>query len=80
MRDAAVDRGHFWIDEAIIYLGANQLGVNPRKFMYRLVEKGALPGKKINGRFVFYKADLDRVIANGDHKRSPGRPKKHHSA
>ena len=80
VRDAAVDRGHFWIDEAIIYLGANQLGVNPRKFMYRLVEKGALPGKKINGRFVFYKADLDRVIANGDHKRSPGRPKKHHSA
>ena len=78
--DAAVDRGHFWIKEAIIYLGADQLGVDPKKFVYRLVRKGALPGKKINGRFVFYKADLDRVIANGDHKRSPGRPKKHHSA
>ncbi len=79
-KGAAVDRGHFWTDEAAEYLGADQLGVDPRKFMYRLVRKGALPEKKINGRFVFYKADLDRVIANGDHKRGRGRPRKLHSA
>ncbi len=78
--DAAKDPGHFWIDDAAKYLGADQLGVNPKKFMYRLVEKGALPKKKINGRFVFYKADLDRVIANGDQRRGRGRPRRPHSA
>ena len=32
------------------YLGADHLGVNPRKFMYRLVEDGTLKPTKI-GRF-----------------------------
>jgi hypothetical protein len=72
--------GHLWIDDAIAYLGVDQLGVNPRKFIYRLIKKGALPAKKINGRFVFFKVDLDRIIANGDHKRTRGRPKKGPSA
>jgi len=67
---------HLWIDDAIAYLGVDQLGVNPRKFIYRLVKKGALPAKKINRRFVFFTADLDRMIANGDHKRGRGRPRK----
>ena len=75
-KDAGGTRDHLWIDEAITYLGADQLPVNPRKFMYRLVGKGALPDNKINGRFVFFKVDLDRVIANGDHKRKRGRPRK----
>jgi hypothetical protein len=79
-KDAGAVRGHLWIDDAIRYLGADQLGVNPQKFIYRLIKKGALPAKKINGRFVFFKADLDRMIANGDHKRTRGRPRKGPSA
>jgi hypothetical protein len=79
-KGAGAVRGHLWIDDAIAYLGADQLGVNPQKFIYRLIKKGALPAKKINGRFVFFKADLDRMIANGDHKRTPGRPRKGPSA
>jgi len=71
---------HFWVDDAAQYLGADQLGVNARKFIYRLVKKGALPARKINNRFVFFRAELDRVIANGDSKRRPGRPRKTPSA
>ena len=70
----------YYIEAAITYLGVHQLEVNPRKFVYRLVKKGALPARKINGRYVFFKAELDRVIANGDNKRKPGRPKKAPSA
>jgi len=79
-KGAGVVRDHLWIDDAIAYLGADELGVNPKKFIYRLIKKGALPAKKINGRFVFFKADLDRMIANGDHKRTRGRPRKGPSA
>ena len=73
---AGVSDGHLWIDDVIAYLGADQLGINPQKFVYRLIKKGALSAKKINGRFVFFKADLDRMIANGDHRRTCGRPRK----
>jgi hypothetical protein len=79
-KGAGVSAGHLWIDDAIAYLGADQLGVNPQKFIYRLIKKGALPAKKINGRFVFFKVDLDRMITNGDHRRPRGRPRKAPSA
>ncbi|MDP6545889.1 MAG: helix-turn-helix domain-containing protein [Phycisphaerae bacterium] len=78
--DAGGSDGHLWIDDVIAYLGVDQLGVNSQKFVYRLIKKGALPAKKINGRFVFFKADLDRMIANGDHRRTRGRPRKPPSA
>ncbi len=78
--DVATEPGHFWVEDTAKYLGADRLGVNLRKYMYRLLEKGSLPKKKINGRYVFYKSDLDMVIANGDQKRGRGRPRGSHSA
>ena len=66
-----------WMHEAIAYLGLDRLGLaRPDKAMYRLINKGALRPKKISGHFAFDKAELDRVAANGDQKRGPGRPRK----
>ena len=63
--------------EAIAYLGFDRLGLTrPDKAMYRLIAKGALHPKKIAGRFAFDKTELDRIAANGDQKRSRGRPRK----
>jgi len=46
------------------------------KAIHRLVNKGALHPKKISGRLCFDRVELDRVLANGDHKRGRGRPRK----
>ena len=60
----------FWVQEAVTYLGLDRLGLaRPEKAIYRLINKGALPTRKISGHFVFSKADLDRLLANGDEKR-----------
>ena len=67
----------FWVHEAVTYLGLDRLGLaRPEKAIYRLINKGALPTRKISGHFVFSKADLDRLLANGDQKRGRGRPRK----
>jgi hypothetical protein len=66
-----------WIDEAISYLGLDRTGIKrPDKAVHRLINKGALHPKKISGRLVFDRAELDKVLANGDHKRGRGRPRK----
>ena len=66
-----------WIDEAISYLGLDRIGLKrPDKAIHRLTKKGALHPKKVSGRLVFDRAELDRVLANGDHKRGRGRPRK----
>ena len=66
-----------WINEAIKYLGLDRTGIKrPDKAIHRLIKKGALHPKKISGRLVFHKKELDAVIANGDHKRGRGRPRK----
>ena len=41
-----------------------------------MVRRGVLSNRKISGKFVFDRAELDRVLANGDHKRGRGRPRK----
>ncbi|MBN2455712.1 MAG: hypothetical protein JXB29_04105 [Sedimentisphaerales bacterium] len=70
-----------WMHEAIGYLGLDRLGLaRPDKAMYRLINKGALHPTKIAGHFAFDKKELDMVAANGDQKRSRGRPRKYHSA
>lgn len=70
-----------WIDEAAAYLGLDRVGIKrPDKAIHRLIDKGALHPKKISGRLAFDRAELERVVANGDHKRGRGRPKKCHSA
>jgi len=67
----------YWMGEAIVYLGLDRLGLaRPDKAIYRLIKKGALHPKKIAGRFAFDKAELDLLAANGDQKRSRGRPRK----
>ncbi len=67
----------YWMHEAITYLGLDRLGLTrPDKAIYRLIAKGALHPKKIAGRFVFDKKELDILIANGDQKRGRGRPRK----
>lgn len=66
-----------WIDEAITYLGLNRIGLTrPDKAIHRLINKGALHPKKISGRLCFDRAELDKVLANGDHKQGRGRPRK----
>jgi len=70
-----------WIEEAISYLGLDRVGLKrPDKAIHRLVKKGALHPKKISGRLVFSREELDRVLANGDHKRGRGRPRKSKNA
>jgi hypothetical protein len=66
-----------WIEEAIVHLGLDRTGIKrPDKAIHRLIKKGALHPKKIAGRLVFDRAELDRVLVNGDHKRGRGRPRK----
>ncbi len=66
-----------WINEAITYLGLDRVGIKrPDKAIHRLIRKGALHPKKISRRLVFDRAELDKVLANGDHKRGRGRPRK----
>lgn len=66
-----------WIDEAITYLGLDRVELKrPDKAIHRLIKKGTLHPKKISGRLVFDRAELDKVLANGDHKKGRGRPRK----
>ena len=66
-----------WLPEAITYLGLDRIGLKrPDKAIHRLTKKGALHPKKVSGRLVFDRAELDRVLANGDHRRGRGRPRK----
>lgn len=68
---------HLWIDEAITYLGLDRVGLKePAKAIHRLIKKGALHPKKISGRLCFDRSELDKILANGDHKRGRGRPRK----
>jgi len=66
-----------WIDEAVTYLGLDRTGITrPQRAIHRLIKKGALHPNKISGRLVFDREELDKVLANGDHKRQRGRPRK----
>ena len=68
---------HLWINEAIVYLGLDRIGIKrPDKAIHRIIRKGALHPKKISGRLLFDRAELDKVLANGDQKRGRGRPRK----
>jgi hypothetical protein len=59
------------------YLGLDRLELErPDKAIHRLIHKEALHPKKISGRLVFDRKELDKVLANGDHKRGRGRPRK----
>lgn len=71
------DSPTLWINEAISYLGFDRIGLRrPDKAIHRLIKKGALHPKKISGRLCFDRSELDKVLANGDHKRGRGRPRK----
>ncbi len=66
-----------WLKEAIVHLGLDRVGLKrPDKAIHRLIKKGALHPKKISGRLCFDREELDKVLANGDHKRGRGRPRK----
>jgi hypothetical protein len=67
----------YWMHEAIEYLGLNRLGLNqPEQAIYRMVRKGILRPRKIGRYLAFMKSDLDYVVANGEKRRIPGRPRK----
>jgi hypothetical protein len=67
----------FWMHEAITYLGLDRLGlVQPEQAIYRMVRKGILKPRKIGRFLAFSKTELDHVVANGEKKRTPGRPRK----
>ncbi|MGD0572466.1 MAG: helix-turn-helix domain-containing protein [Sedimentisphaerales bacterium] len=67
----------YWMHEAISYLGLDRLGLtHPEQAIYRMVRKGILKPRKIGRFLAFSKSDLEYVIANGEKKRTPGRPKK----
>lgn len=68
----------YWMHEAITYLGLDRLKLTrPEKAVYRLVSKGVLHPRKINGHFAFDKKELDRLLVNGDQKPKRGRPRKY---
>ena len=67
----------YWMHEAITYLGLDRLGlINPEQVIYRMVRKGILKPVKIGRYLAFSKSDLDYVIANGEKKKTPGRPRR----
>ena len=67
----------YWMHEAIEYLGLDRLGLNqPEQAIYRMVRKGILRPRKIGRYLAFTKSDLDYVVANGEKRRIPGRPRK----
>ena len=70
------DSKTLWLEEAIIFLGLDRTGIKrPDKAIHRLIKKGALNPRKILGRLVFDREELDKVLANGDSKRGRGRPR-----
>lgn len=67
----------YWMHEAIVYLGLDRLGlVQPEQAIYRMVRKGILKPRRIGRFLAFSKAELDHVVANGEKKRTPGRPRR----
>jgi len=67
----------YWMHEAITYLGLDRLGLaHPERAIYRMVRKGILKPTKIGRFLAFRKSDLEHVAANGEKKRTPGRPRK----
>ena len=66
-----------WMHEAIAYLGLDRLGLaHPEQAIYRMVRKGILKPRKIGRYLAFSKSDLEYVVANGEKKKTPGRPRK----
>ena len=67
----------YWMQEAITYLGLDRLGLaQPEQAIYRMVRKGILKPRRIGRFLAFSKTELDHVVANGEKKRKPGRPRK----
>ena len=67
----------YWVHEAITYLGLDRLDIaHPEQVIYRLVKKGILKPRKIGRYLAFSKSDLEYVAANGEKKKTPGRPRK----
>lgn len=57
----------YWMHEVIVYLGLDRLPLaRPDLAVHRLIRKGALHPRKINGHLAFDKAELVRMAANGD--------------
>jgi len=67
----------YWMHEAVTYLGLDRLGLaQPEQAIHRMVRKGILKPRKIGRFLAFSKTELDHVVANGEKKRTPGRPRR----
>lgn len=64
----------FYSSDAIAYLGLDRL-CRPDDALNDLIGNGSLPRRKIRGRLIFSRAELDAVLANGSRTGRRGRPR-----
>lgn len=69
-------RAHLYSHEAVEYLGLGELK-RPENALNRLMKQGVLTRRKLGGRLIFSRDELDRVLAEGRSIRTGrrGRPK-----
>ena len=67
------NRDIFYAEEVYAALGLDRLK-RPDNALQRLTDRGDLHGRKINGRLVFKKADVERLKENGSRRSRRGRP------
>lgn len=60
-------------EELCVMLGLDRL-VRPDMAIDRLLRQGDLPRRKIAGRLVFSRQDVDRLIRQGSRRKTRGRP------
>lgn len=68
-----VVRGVFYANDAIKILGLDRLK-RPDNALAALLDRGALPRKKLRGRLIFRQEDLDAVMNHGARTGRRGRP------
>src|SRR5690606_22937355 len=57
-------RAAMYSDEAIAYLGIGHLD-RPDNALNRMMAQGVLPRRKLGGKLIFRREDLDRVLSEG---------------
>jgi hypothetical protein len=64
-------------DEAVVYLGLDRLK-RPKNALNRLMNSGHLTRRKLGGRLIFHRDELDQLVLHGDallDRPKRGRPK-----
>lgn len=74
MPSSGVTREVLYAADVIIILGLDRL-TRPDNALNDLLARRALPRRKLRGRLIFHRAELDAVLANGSRTGRRGRPK-----